>query len=294
MNNNKMLYDEFLLEKTLSAAPRTLQYYRENLTKFNNYVDAALHGKPYAAITKQDYSKYLLHLKQTGIKNTSLATYHRAVRTFCNWMLDNNYIDTAFTKVKLPRPDPGMVLPLSIPEVDIIDNYIKTTMYPARNYLIFHLMLDCGLRRQEVINLTWEDLHLLENYIVVRNSKYNKNRLIPLPDFLVKYFIVLPKGGSTVLTRNGLDAITESAVKNFFRRLRKRTVQRLHPHLLRHTFATSYIAGGGNMEFLRLYLGHADYAITKNYLHISYQMQITGYQIYTLDPIFFKTFYGKE
>lgn len=289
---NVQLYDEFLLEKTLSAAPRTLQYYKENLTKFNNYVDAALHGKPYAAITKQDYSKYLLYLKQTGIKNTSLATYHRAVRTFCNWMLDNNYIDAAFTKVKLPRPDPGMILPLSVPEVQLIDNYIKTTMYPERNYLIFHLMLDCGLRRQEVINLTWEDLHLLENYIVVRNSKYNKNRLVPLPGFLVKYFIVLPKGGSTVLTRNGLDAITESAVKNFFRRLRKRTVQRLHPHLLRHTFATSYICGGGNMEFLRLYLGHADYAITKNYLHISYQMQLTGYKIYKLDPIFFKTFYG--
>lgn len=294
MNNNKMLYDEFLLEKTLSAAPRTLQYYRENLTKFNNYVDAALHGKPYAAITKQDYSKYLLHLKQTGIKNTSLATYHRAVRTFCNWMLDNNYIDAAFTKVKLPRPDPGMILPLSVPEVQLVDNYIKTTMYPVRNYLIFHLMLDCGLRRQEVISLTWEDLHLLENYIVVRNSKYNKNRLVPLPDFLVKYFIVLPKGGTTVLTRNGLDAITESAVKNFFRRLRKRTVQRLHPHLLRHTFATSYICGGGNMEFLLLYLGHADYAITKNYLHISYQMQITGYQIYELDRIFFRNFYSGE
>ena len=294
MNNDKMLYDEFLLEKTLSAAPRTLQYYRENLTKFNNYVDAALHGKPYAAITKQDYSKYLLHLKQTGIKNTSLATYHRAVRTFCNWMLDNNYIDAAFTKVKLPRPDPGMILPLSVPEVQLVDNYIKTTMYPVRNYLIFHLMLDCGLRRQEVISLTWEDLHLLENYIVVRNSKYNKNRLVPLPDFLVKYFIVLPKGGTTVLTRNGLDAITESAVKNFFRRLRKRTVQRLHPHLLRHTFATSYICGGGNMEFLRLYLGHADYAITKNYLHISYQMQITGYQIYELDRIFFRNFYSGE
>lgn len=291
---NVQLYEEFLLEKTLSAAPRTLQYYKENLIKFNNYVNVALHGKPYAAITKQDYSRYLLHLKKTGIKNTSLATYHRAVRTFCNWLLDNSYIDTAFTKVKLPRPDPGMILPLSVPEVQLIDNYIKTTMYPIRNYLIFHLMLDCGLRRQEVINLTWQDLHLLENYIVVRNSKYNKNRLVPLPDFLVKYFIVLPKGGTTVLTRNGLDAITESAVKNLFRRLRKRTVQRLHPHLLRHTFATSYICGGGNMEFLRLYLGHADYAITKNYLHISYQMQVTGYQIYQLDSIFFKTFYRKE
>ena len=86
---NVQLYEEFILEKTLSAAPRTLQYYKENLTKFNNYVDSVLLGKPYKDITKQDYSKYLLHLKKTGIKNTSLATYHRAVRTFCNWLLDN-------------------------------------------------------------------------------------------------------------------------------------------------------------------------------------------------------------
>lgn len=292
--NNTQLFQDFLLEKSLSSAPRTLDYYRENLTKFNNYVDSALLGKPYKDITKQDYSKYLLHLKKTGIKNTSLATYHRAVRTFCNWMLDNNYIDAAFTKVKLPRPDPGMILPLSVPEVQLVDNYIKTTMYPVRNYLIFHLMLDCGLRRQEVISLTWEDLHLPEGYIVIKCSKYNKNRLVPLPGFLAKYISLLPKNCNYVLTlTNSGGQLTESAVKNFFRRLRKRTVQRLHPHLLRHTFATSYICGGGNMEFLRLYLGHADYAITKNYLHISYQMQITGYQIYQLDPVFFKTFYRK-
>lgn len=153
--NNTQLFQDFLLEKSLSSAPRTLDYYRENLTKFNNYVDSALLGKPYKDITKQDYSKYLLHLKKTGIKNTSLATYHRAVRTFCNWMLDNNYIDAAFTKVKLPRPDPEVILPLSSQEVEQVDNYIKTTMYPLRNYLIFHLMLDCGLRRQEIINLSW-------------------------------------------------------------------------------------------------------------------------------------------
>ena len=55
---NVQLYEEFILEKTLSAAPRTLQYYKENLTKFNNYVDSVLLGKPYKDITKQDYSKY--------------------------------------------------------------------------------------------------------------------------------------------------------------------------------------------------------------------------------------------
>lgn len=290
-NTNTQLFQDFLLEKSLSSAPRTLDYYRENLTKFNNFLNSRLQGKNLCCITRKDYSAYLLFLKSTGIKNTSLATYHRAVRTFCNWMIENNFIDTAFTKVKLPRPDPDMILPLSVSEVAEIDAYLQQTMYPERNYLLLHLMLDCGLRRQEVINLTQEDLHLQDNYLVIRNSKYNKNRMVPLPDFLVKHFQKLEMHGCTIFSNASGECLTESAVKNFFRRLRKKTVQRLHPHLLRHTFATSYIAGGGNMEFLRLYLGHADYAITKNYLHISYQMQITGYQIYTLDPIFFKTFY---
>ena len=166
-------------------------------------------------------------------------------------------------------------------------------MYPARNYLMFHLMLDCGLRRQEVIHLTWEDVHLDSNYIVIRNSKYNKNRLVPLPDFLAMRLVSLPRTCLSVLTKDGNTTITESCIKNFFRRLRNRTIPRLHPHLLRHTFATSYICGGGNMEFLRLYLGHAGYAITKDYLHISYQMHIAGYQIYELDNIFFRNFYRK-
>ena len=58
--------------------------------------------------------------------------------------------------------------------------------------------------------------------------------------------------------------------------------------LLRHTFATSYIMGGGNLETLRLLLGHFDYSVTRKYLHLAAQYQITGTDIYRLDPIFFK------
>lgn len=289
---NEELLAAFFLEKSISAAVRTLEYYQDNIMRFSKWVDDALAGKNFCEITRTDYMSYILFLKKSGIRNTSLATYHRAVRTFSNWMCESGYIDVPFTKVKLPTPNPEMVLPLTSQEVLLVDRYLKTTMYPVRNYLIVHLMLDCGLRRQEVINLKWQDVHFAERYIAVICSKYNKNRMVPLPDFLADELQQLPWGCCYVFTSCTGEPLTVSAVKNLFRRLRKKTVQRLHPHLLRHTFATSYICGGGNMEFLRLYLGHSDYMVTKNYLHLSYQMHITGYDIYKLDKFFFRNFYN--
>ena len=77
-----------------------------------------------------------------------------------------------------------------------------------------------------------------------------------------------------------------------FARIRKATgINRLKPHLLRHTFATSYIIGGGDLETLRIYLGHASYEVTQNYLHIAQVYSTMGSDIYRLDNIFFKRGY---
>lgn len=55
-------------------------------------------------------------------------------------------------------------------------------------------------------------------------------------------------------------------------RIRRNTgLDRVYPHLLRHTFSTSYIMGGGSLESLRILLGHYDYSITRIYLHLANQ-----------------------
>ena len=88
------------------------------------------------------------------------------------------------------------------------------------------------------------------------------------------------------------EPITETSVKMVFARLKKRSgIDRLHPHLLRHTFATSFIIGGGNLEFLRMMLGHSDYATTKMYLHLAQQAKMLHSDIYRLDPVFFQAGY---
>ena len=89
-----------------------------------------------------------------------------------------------------------------------------------------------------------------------------------------------------------MDPINSNVIKQLFARIKKSSgLDRIHPHLLRHTFATSYIMGGGNMEFLRMMLGHSDYETTKIYLHLAQEAKMLHNDIYRLDPIFFKSAY---
>lgn len=293
MKNLSDCFEEFINEKKCYCEPRTIEYYEENLSEFIKYV-------AHQELSKQIYIDYICQLRKKGIKNTSIRTYCRAVKVFSNWLYDNNYIDMDFTKkVKLPRDDHEIIMPLSRDEVDSIDKCIvdvPVLEIGIRNKIIIHLMLDCGLRRNEVINLRKKDVSFEDNIIYVCNSKYNKNRVVLLPDFLAiqikwygKFYSVMSKKSEYLLLKADGNQLTKDTIKCIFRKLKKSTgIDRLHPHLLRHTFATSYILYCGNLEKLRILLGHSDYNVTRNYLHISAQMLLLHYDIYKLDDIYFR------
>ena len=91
------------------------------------------------------------------------------------------------------------------------------------------------------------------------------------------------------LMAKGDDLIFSERLRQFFSLLKKKMgIDRIHPHLCRHTFATAYIIGGGSLEMLRLLLGHSDYEVTRSYLHLAHQCQLLHSDVYYLDPIYFK------
>ncbi|MBQ8730732.1 MAG: phage integrase SAM-like domain-containing protein, partial [Lachnospiraceae bacterium] len=166
-----------------SSSARTVQYYEENLRKFESFLDCYFITLGFAGyvydIDEQLFLDYVMYLRKRGIKNVSINTYTRAVRSWCSWLLDNNYIEKSFVKgVRKLRDDSAIVYPLTFADVRYIDQYLIHRTYGQRDQIIFLLMLGCGLRRQEVINLNKEEIK--EHCLVVRNSKYNKSRLVPL------------------------------------------------------------------------------------------------------------------
>lgn len=271
-------FDKFLKEKESYCAAKTCDYYKNVLHIFRiyllekNIVDTS-------AIDADLLRDFVLSLRNKDIKNTSINTYMRAVKNYCSWCIYNSCIEPFDYKIKLPRPDPDQILPLSTSEVSNILKYIQNDCSKSQNKeLFFRLLLDCGMRSREALMLTREDIDLDTGIIQIRKSKYNKNRMIPLPACV----------RSLVPDQEGfLFSFGESGKHDFFVRMRKQTgIQRVRAHLLRHTFATSYMVKVGNLEFLRMYMGHSTYNVTQNYIQSAYQCNLLKYDIYKIDDIF--------
>lgn len=255
-------------------------------------------GKPVTELTLfQDFNifqEYILHLRSTGVRNVTIRSYCRSVKAFLRWAYDLDLCPDYLKRVKLPKDDAAPKLPLYREEVKQVDaTFDLNTEQGRRNYCIVHLMLDCGLRTQEVINLRQENVLPEKNILIILDSKGNKSRMTLIPDFLLDAIssyraLTGVQDGFVFRDLKHGNRLTGNAVRQFFQDLKKQSgVPRIHAHLLRHTFATSYLIGGGNLEFLRVFMGHTDYAVTKMYSKLAAEYKMLGADIYRLDDLFF-------
>lgn len=276
--------DKFILDKTVYCAPKTIENYSDHLARFLSHAPEELED-----LSTDVIRKYVIQMRDEGIRNVTIQTYMRSIKVFCRWLYEEGYLENNVSKgVKLPRPDPKIKQPLSADEVKII----LRELYSPRDRVIFRLMLDAGLRESEVCNLKYSDIDLENNLIRIRNSKFNRNRIVPLCPRLKLWVNYYKSGGEYIVLDKSGNKLSTEAVKQIFSKLKKRTgITRVHAHLCRHTFATSYIMGGGNLEKLRVMLGHSDYNVTKTYLQLAAEYEIVKYPIYQLDPVFFEKGY---
>ena len=307
-------YKNFIDDRKTYVSGKTLAFYLDNISKFVTFCHEHYASDLMSDLPESVLKDYVLHLRTKKkfeghpftpesddvIKNSSVRTYTRAVKSFLNFCVQEHYIKD-YKRVKMPRNDARQIIPLYDEEVIKIDQtFNMSSMMGLRDFCIVHLMLDAGFRSQEVINLKIQDVLFDKDALLVVNSKGSVSRIVIMCPFLKRhlssYFDLYRRGSAPTdavfIQIKTKESINENVIKQYFARLKKKTgIDRLHPHLLRHTFATSYILGGGNLEMLRILLGHSDYDVTKNYLHLANQYQILQASIYKLDPVFFQQHY---
>lgn len=299
-------YKLFLVDHESYCSGKTITYYKENIPKFIDYLNKEhlLFTEFYKCedLTREHVLGYQSFLRESGRKNTTINTYFRAVKVFLNYCIDEGYCSPdVLRKVKFLKSDQEPVIPLSEWEVDEIDGlFSMKTESGMRNLCIIHLMLDAGFRSSDVVNLRFSNINFDSNYLIVKGKgdKFRSVILCPklkrlLYHYLLRYRAYDPQDDYPVFVQVGTSKpINSNVIKQLFSRIKVSSgLDRVHPHLLRHTFATSYIMGGGNMEFLRMMLGHADYETTKIYLHLAQQSKMLHSDVYRLDPVFFKAAY---
>ena len=148
-------------------------------------------------------------------------------------------------------------------------------------------MLDSGLRLGEVLGLKYGSLHLEEGYISVL-GKGDKERYVPVGQHtkkeLMRYLFARSGCASkySLFEKSKEIPLTEGAIRSLFRRLKRMTgIERLRPHLLRHTFATRYLENGGDLYSLQLILGHTTLEMSKRYVQTTTRKMAVSFTQYS-------------
>lgn len=311
--------DDFIYDRETFCTEKTVSNYRHTMKYFSDYLSGAYDVLPELEnISVLDLKGYVHFLKNSkklqshpykptvdsSISDTSIRTYLVDLRTFFNYCVCNDYISkTPFAKFTMVRRDNVLIVPLFQSDVQKIDKlYSKRNFRNYRDLCIVHLMLDAGLRSGEVCRLRDDNIDFSHNCIYIRYGKGRKDRIVPLAASLklklsryINIYRPVNDVGFTLISadQEQLRPISENTIESLFARIKKHFPEkRVYPHLCRHTFATSFIMGGGDLESLRIFMGHADISTTSNYLHLATTYKAAGADIYKLDSIFFKRWYG--
>ena len=280
MNINIAINDFLLDQRVRGNSQATIDYYSFALGLFSQYVGPDFVLSDLSLRLCKEYYVYLIEDK--SVNSVSVQSYIRGLRSFLRWLYDNDYIDTNICeKFKLPKASRKVIDVLSDEEIERLLACLSGTEWlTVRNRLIVALMLDSGLRLNEVVTLRSSAVHLKERYVIV-TGKGDKQRTVPFGSFtaqtLEDYLLITQQArsdGNLIIkvseTHCGFEPITQATIKNMFRRLKARSgINRLYPHLLRHTFATRYLENGGNIYTLQAILGHSSLEMVKKYLHLA-------------------------
>lgn len=300
----------FMENRKTYCSDSTLRNYSFTLSYFFSFCSSDL-SVPYESLDVEmvdlrllnRYSIYLKDKPKNNKKGTTISSrtrkdYLKDAATFYNFLYDYDYVSVnPAGKLRFPRVDQAVVVPLTSSEVTKIDMcYNDNTFLGSRNLAIIHCLVDEGMRSGEVRRLRLSDIDFMKKCIVIRKTKNQKSRVLPLSSklgaMLSNYLCYRPMSDTdyVFISREGVP-FSSSAIKCIFTRLKEHSgIERLHPHLLRHTFASSFILGGGSLELLRIYMGHDDISTTQGYLHVFDNVRFMD-DIYQIDECFLKKFY---
>ncbi len=234
-----------------------------------------------AAVTPTFLSEFLIAEKKRGLSATSIKLEAVALRIFFRFLTARSRIGSDPAE-KLPLPRLPQTLPQPLSQIDmakLVAAPAGETALKIRDRALLELLYACGLRIAEACSVRLENLDE-EGGVIRVTGKGNKTRLIPVGRAALealKFYLsnARPKlvssksGGEIFLSVRG-HALTPARIWQLVRHYAKIAgiEESIHPHQLRHSFATHLLAGGADLRIIQEMLGHASIATTQIYTQV--------------------------
>lgn len=277
--------DMFLsyLDVECSLSRNTLESYSSDIELFVRYLSGGKKNTNIspANISTADIYKFIQFQRAKGFSTNTITRRIVALRMFFKFLVAEGHLKKD-PSIMVDKPKPWQRLPdtLSYAQIESILNACKTDKpLDIRNKAILEILYATGARVSEVTNLKIRDINLDAGYIRCF-GKGSKERIVPIgeeaQDSIKKYFqevrplFVKPTSPENVfLSRHGRLLGRDMVWKILRYYARQAGVKgRIHPHLLRHSFATHLLERGANIRYVQEMLGHTDISTTQIYTHI--------------------------
>lgn len=268
--------DHLRVERRMSA--NTLDAYRRDLDALVQW-GSAMGVEDVTSLDSERLRAFIAAEHRRGLTPKSLQRRLSACRGLYGWLLKHGRIDAnPAAAVRAPKAA------RKLPQVLDVDEAVQLVELPTdaplgvRDRAMLELFYSSGLRLSELCALRWHDLDLTEGLVQVL-GKGGKQRIVPVGSHACTALAAWRKesGGKNDAVvfpgRGGDKPITPRAVQLRLRQLAQRQgiFKRVHPHLLRHSFATHVLESSGDLRGVQELLGHADIGTTQIYTHLDFQ-----------------------
>ena len=270
---------EYFLKSILDQknySKKTIENYNRDLNKFFKFLND-YKIKDIKKITKETVRLYFLKQKNNNISNRTLGRYYSSLNSFFLYSIEHEYIGVNPLKFidypKYTKKIPEYIYDYQLEKL-LNEKTSENVEIELRNKLIIHLLLDTGVRVSELVNIKVHDIDVEERIIKVF-GKGSKERFVfftsKTKELLTNYLI---KRKEKAITDNLLinykgEKLTERSVQKIIKLVGEKIGLDIHPHLLRHTFATDLLNKGADIRMIQELLGHENLDTTQIYTHVS-------------------------
>jgi len=218
-----------------------------------------------SGLTAKQAEEYKVKRRQT-VKPSTVNRELALLKHMCTKAAEWGYLKmNPLKSVKFLKEPPGRLRYLTYEEMDALINACSLHLRP-----IVMVALHTGMRKGEVLSLTWQDIDLGARTIAVRHTKNNETKVVPINQTLYEELQRLPRHlHSAYIFCNAQGEPYDEVKRSFKTACRKAGIKDFRFHDLRHTFASHLMMNSVNLKAVQHLLGHKDIRMTLRYSHLS-------------------------
>jgi integrase/recombinase XerC len=253
----------------------------ENYARDLRHLFELIGDTPFADIQSHHIRRFIGQLHSSGLSGRTLARVLSAWRGFFHYLIrEHGLLVNPCVGLRAPKSPKALPDTLSPDEAVHLVEMKAETPLDVRDKAMFELLYSSGLRLAEMVNLDPIDLDFADASVRV-TGKGNKTRIVPLGShaiaalqhwFTLRASLAKPEETAVFVGKNG-KRIAHRTVQHQLRQwgIKQGIASNVHPHLLRHSFATHVLQSSGDLRAVQEMLGHASISSTQIYTHLDFQ-----------------------